>query len=73
MPGVDGWRGLRRVNADAGLRTIPVVVPASPREERDLMESYRSGANAYVVKPIHFNGFAEAMPGARLATNAGVT
>jgi two-component system response regulator len=53
---------LRRVKADAGRRTIPVVIPTSPREERDLMESYRSGANAYVVKPIHFNGFAEAMP-----------
>jgi len=53
---------LRRVKANAGLRTIPVVIPTSPREEGDLMESYRSGANDCMVKPIHFNGFAEAVP-----------
>jgi hypothetical protein len=52
---------LRRVKSDAGLRTI-VVIPTSPREERDLMESYRSGVNATWSSQIHFDGFAEAVP-----------
>jgi CheY-like chemotaxis protein len=61
MPRVDGLEVLRRVKSDERLKTIPVVMLTSSREERDLVEGYRSGANAYVVKPIHFTEFVEAV------------
>jgi CheY-like chemotaxis protein len=61
MPRVDGLEVLRRVKADEGLKTIPVVMLTSSREERDLVESYRLGANAYVVKPVGFEQFVEAV------------
>jgi CheY-like chemotaxis protein len=59
MPKVDGLEVLREVKSDPGLRTIPVVVLTSSREEQDLIEGYRLGVNAYVVKPVHFDQFAE--------------
>jgi CheY-like chemotaxis protein len=61
MPKVDGLEVLRRVKSDDKLRTIPVVILTSSREERDLVEGYRLGVNAYVVKPIHFDEFVEAV------------
>jgi CheY-like chemotaxis protein len=61
MPKVDGLEVLRQVKADPTLRTIPVVMLTSSREERDLVESYRLGANAYVVKPVEFSRFVEAV------------
>lgn len=57
MPKVDGLEVLRRIRASETLRTIPVVILTSSREERDLVESYRLGANAYVVKPVAFDQF----------------
>src|SRR6185295_15712446 len=57
MPKVDGLEVLRRMRADQALRTIPVVMLTSSREEKDLVESYRLGANAYVVKPVAFEAF----------------
>jgi CheY-like chemotaxis protein len=57
MPKVDGLEVLRRMRADDGLRSVPVVMLTSSREERDLMESYRLGVNAYVVKPVDFSEF----------------
>ena len=53
------WR-LEEMNRD-GLKTIPVVMLTSSREERDLIESYRLGINAYVVKPVGFEQFVEAV------------
>jgi hypothetical protein len=55
---------LRRVQSDAGLRTIPIVIPTLPPEERGLMASGRSGVNACVVKPGRSTsmGFAEGAP-----------
>src|SRR5258706_11326637 len=49
MPNVDGWEVLRQIKSDAQLRTIPVVVFTSARDEADLVRSYELGANAYLV------------------------
>jgi CheY-like chemotaxis protein len=61
LPKVDGIEVLKRVKADPHLKTIPVVVLTSSREEQDLMRSYNSGTNAYVVKPVDFYGFLRAV------------
>jgi len=61
MPKVDGLEVLRHLKADAGLRSIPVVMLTSSREESDLVESYRLGVNAYVVKPVEFREFIAAV------------
>jgi CheY-like chemotaxis protein len=61
MPKVDGLEVLRRVKSDAKLNMIPVVVLTCSRAESDLVESYRLGVNAYVVKPVHFTEFVEAV------------
>lgn len=61
MPKVDGLEVLRTIKSDAKLRAIPVVMLTSSREERDLMESYALGANAYVVKPVDFHQFLKAV------------
>jgi CheY-like chemotaxis protein len=57
MPKVDGLEVLRRMRADETLRTVPVVMLTSSREERDLVQSYGLGVNAYVVKPVDFEEF----------------
>jgi CheY-like chemotaxis protein len=61
MPKVDGLEVLRQMKADARLKTIPVVMLTSSREEKDLIESYRLGVNAYVVKPVDFPEFVDAV------------
>jgi len=61
MPKVDGLEVLRQIKDDAALKTIPVVIMTSSREERDLVESYRLGVNAYVVKPVNFHAFVDAV------------
>jgi CheY-like chemotaxis protein len=61
LPKVDGLDVLRRVKSDERLRTIPIVVLTSSREERDLVESYRLGVNSYIVKPVDFGQFTEAV------------
>lgn len=61
MPKVDGVEVLRQLKADPQLRIIPVVMLTSSREERDLVESYRLGASAFVVKPVDFSAFIEAV------------
>ena len=60
MPKVDGIEVLRRVKGSE-LKTIPVVVMTSSNEERDVLESYRLGANSYIVKPVEFEQFSETM------------
>ena len=57
MPKVDGLQVLQQVKADPTLRQIPIVMLTSSREEQDLVESYRLGVNAYVVKPVDFTQF----------------
>jgi CheY-like chemotaxis protein len=61
LPKIDGLEVLRTIKADARLRIIPVVVLTSSREEKDLVESYQLGVNAYVVKPVEFNAFINAV------------
>lgn len=61
MPRVDGLEVLRQVKGDPALKTIPIVMMTSSREERDLVSSYELGANAYVVKPVTFHEFVEAI------------
>jgi CheY-like chemotaxis protein len=61
MPKVDGLEVLRAIKADAALKTIPVVMLTSSREERDLAASYELGVNSYVVKPVDFHEFMEAV------------
>ena len=59
MPKVDGIEVLRQAKADERTRAIPIVVMTSSNEERDVMESYRLGANSYIVKPVEFGAFLE--------------
>lgn len=61
MPRVDGLEVLRELKGDPGLRTIPVVVMTSSREDGDLLNSYQLGVNAYVVKPVRFEEFSGAV------------
>jgi CheY-like chemotaxis protein len=61
MPKVDGLEVLRQMKADERLKTIPVVMLTSSREEKDLVKSYQLGVNAYVVKPVEFSAFMEAV------------
>jgi CheY-like chemotaxis protein len=61
MPKVDGTEVLRQLKADLTLKRIPVVVMTSSREEQDLLNSYNLGVNAYVVKPVNFHEFVDAV------------
>ena len=61
MPRVDGLEVLRQMKEDADLKMIPVVIMTSSREERDVLDSYQLGVNAYVVKPVTFPEFVGAV------------
>jgi CheY-like chemotaxis protein len=61
LPKIDGLEVLEKVKRDALHRQIPVVMLTSSREERDLVRSYELGVNAFVVKPVDFNAFFEAI------------
>jgi CheY-like chemotaxis protein len=61
LPKVDGLEVLRQVKADERLKLIPVVVLTSSHEEKDLVTSYKLGVNAYVVKPVDFHQFVNAI------------
>lgn len=61
MPRIDGLEVLRQIKADPTLRRIPVVMLTSSREEKDLIESYDLGVNAFVVKPVDFEQFLQAI------------
>lgn len=61
LPKVDGLAVLREIKSCEVLKTIPVVMLTSSREERDLVESYHLGVNAYVVKPVDFPQFLDAI------------
>ena len=61
MPKVDGVEVLRQVKNDPAMRSIPVVMLTSSREEQDLVNSYNLGVNAYVVKPVVFEEFVKAV------------
>ncbi len=61
MPKVDGLEVLRAIKADPELKQLPVVVLTSSREQRDVVQSYELGVNAYVVKPVEFEKFVDAV------------
>ena len=61
MPKVDGIEVLRQMKSDPQLKMIPVVVLTSSREEQDVVTSYELGVNAYIVKPVKFQEFVEAV------------
>jgi len=61
MPKIDGLEVLRAIKQDDKLKSIPVVMLTSSREEPDLLRSYQLGVNAYVVKPVDFKSFMNAV------------
>jgi CheY-like chemotaxis protein len=61
LPKVDGLEVLKQIKSDDQLKMIPVVVLTSSHEEQDMMRSYRLGVNAYVVKPVDFHEFVNAV------------
>lgn len=61
LPRVDGMEVLREIRRNPNTRTLPVVILTSSREERDIAETYSLGANSFVVKPVDFDQFTEAV------------
>ena len=61
LPKINGFEVLQQIRADENLKMIPVVMLTSSREERDLVTSYKLGVNAYVVKPVDFHQFVNAV------------
>ena len=61
MPRMDGIEVLRNIRSDPALKILPIVMLTSSREEQDLIKSYELGVNAYVVKPVDFKDFIEAV------------
>lgn len=61
MPRVDGLEVLKALKSDQSRRLIPVVIMTSSKEERDIVESYKLGVNAYIVKPVDFDQFVHAV------------
>jgi len=60
LPKVDGLEVLRRLRADQGTRSLPVVILTSSTEEQDVLKGYGLGANSYIRKPVDFDEFTEA-------------
>lgn len=61
LPKIDGLQVLEKIRSSDATRLTPVVILTSSKEEQDLLQSYRNGANSYVRKPIDFNAFTEAV------------
>ena len=61
LPKVDGLEVLKEIKSDPKLKMIPVVVLTSSKEEKDIVTSYKLGVNAYVVKPVDFHEFVNAI------------
>lgn len=61
LPKIDGLEVLRRIRNDERTRLLPVVILTSSKEERDIIDSYRLGANSYITKPVDFMQFGEAI------------
>lgn len=61
LPKIDGLEVLRRVKGDPRTRSIPVIMLTTSQEQRDIVESYHLGVNSYIVKPVNFERFVEAV------------
>jgi len=61
LPKIDGLEVLKAVKSDESARNIPVVILTSSAEENDLVEAYSLGVNSYLVKPVEFGSFCEAI------------
>ena len=61
LPKVDGLEVLQKIKSDERTRMVPVVVLTSSKQDRDMVESYKLGVNSYIVKPVEFEGFLEAV------------
>jgi CheY-like chemotaxis protein len=61
MPRMDGREALREIKTDAELRRLPVVVLTTSEADRDILESYNLGVNAFITKPVNFDDLADAM------------
>lgn len=61
MPKINGLEVLKKIKADENTKSIPVVMLTSSKEDPDIKASYKLGANSYIVKPMNFVGFAEAI------------
>ena len=61
LPKIDGLDVLKRIKSDSRTKTIPVVVLTSSKEQSDVVTSYQHGVNAYIVKPVKFERFSEAV------------
>ena len=61
LPKVDGLEVLKSIKGDPRTKVIPVIVLTSSKEEKDIVESYRLGVNSYILKPVDFDKFVEAV------------
>jgi len=61
MPKINGMEVLQKIKADEALRATPIVILTSSKEDPDIQKSYFLGANSYIVKPVDFKGFTEAI------------
>jgi CheY-like chemotaxis protein len=66
LPKVDGLEVLRRIKGDAELRSIPVVMLTTSEEDHEVTESYKTGANSFVSKPVRFSEFVEKIKALKL-------
>jgi two-component system, response regulator len=66
LPKVDGLEVLKRIKSDDRTRMMPVVILTSSKQDRDMVESYKLGVNSYIVKPVEFEKFLEAVKQAGL-------
>jgi CheY-like chemotaxis protein len=61
MPKIDGLEVMKKIRGDERLKMIPIVILTTSKEQQDIVEAYKLNVNAYILKPVDFGGFADAM------------